>query len=101
MPSSKFLARLPGTPVYKIGKLHTIFYLCFLVLLVYFLVFSFVSYTKNTKKLVTLLLLVSAIMGSTENTMLWDFSIHNNKDFNCPPPSSPATSTPSCEIKPA
>src|SRR4051812_41395042 len=26
----KFLAPLPGTPVYKIGELHTIFYLCFL-----------------------------------------------------------------------
>src|SRR3954467_3683268 len=49
--SSKFLALLPGTPVYKIGELHTIFYLCFLVLLVYLYVFTFVSYTKNTKKI--------------------------------------------------
>src|SRR3954465_6192714 len=47
--SSIFLAPLPGTPVYKIGELHTIFYLCFLVLLVYFSVFTFVSLIKNTK----------------------------------------------------
>src|ERR1044072_1201816 len=67
--SSKFLAPLPGTqgdtsrrdstiaslksrcrtPVYKIGELHTIFYLCFLVLLVYLSVFTFVSLIKNTK----------------------------------------------------
>src|SRR3954465_13036167 len=65
----KFLASLPGTqgatsrrvptianlrsccrtPVYKIGELHTIFYLCFLVLLVYLSVFTFVSLIKNTK----------------------------------------------------
>src|SRR6187401_3076011 len=32
-PSSKFLAPLPGTPLFKIGELHAIFYLCFLVLL--------------------------------------------------------------------
>src|SRR4051812_29359864 len=37
--TAKFLAPLPGTPVYKIGELHTIFYLCFLVLLVYLSVF--------------------------------------------------------------
>src|SRR6187399_3657195 len=30
-----FLAPLPGTPLFKIGELHAIFYLCFLVLLVY------------------------------------------------------------------
>src|ERR1043165_5124510 len=46
--SSKFLAPLPGTPVYKIGELHTIFYLCILVLLVYLSVFTFVSLIKNT-----------------------------------------------------
>ena len=37
------------TPVYKIGELHAIFYLCFLVLLVYLSVFTFVSLIKNTK----------------------------------------------------
>src|SRR3954470_24124676 len=47
--SSKFLAPLPGTPVYKIGELHTIIYFCFLVLLVYLSVFLFVSFLKNTK----------------------------------------------------
>src|ERR1043165_3452299 len=67
--SSKFLAPLPGTQgatsrrvptianlrsrcrtlVYKIGELHTIFYLCFLVLLVYLSVFTFMSLIKNTK----------------------------------------------------
>ena len=69
LQSSKFLAPLPGTqgatsrrvptianlrsrcrtPVYKIGELRTIFYLCILVLLVYLSVFTFVSLTKNTK----------------------------------------------------
>ena len=39
------------TPLFKIGELHTIFYLCFLVLLVYFLVFALESYTKNHKKI--------------------------------------------------
>ena len=48
-PSSQFLAPLTGTPVYKIGELHAIFYLCFLVLLVYLSVFTFVSLIKNTK----------------------------------------------------
>src|SRR3954467_12185450 len=45
----QFLAPLPGILVYKIGELHTIFYLCFLVLLVYLSVFNFVSLIKNTK----------------------------------------------------
>ena len=45
----QFLAPLPGTQVYKIGELHTIFYLCFLVLLAYLSVFTFVSLIKNTK----------------------------------------------------
>src|SRR3954469_24663741 len=79
----KFLAPLRGTPVYKIGELHTIFYLCFLVLLVYLSVFSFVSYTKIPTKLVTLFLLVAAIMGSTENTKSCDFTSHDNKYFSC------------------
>src|SRR4051812_23160361 len=47
--SSKFLAPLSGTPLYKIGELDPIFYLCFLVLLVYLSVFIFVSLTKNPK----------------------------------------------------
>src|SRR4051812_31048626 len=46
---ASFLTPLPGTPVYKIEELHTIFYLCFLVLLVYLSVFTFVSLIKNTK----------------------------------------------------
>src|SRR3954471_8204595 len=96
---SKFWAPLSGTPVYKIGELHTIFYLCFLVLLVYLSVFAFVSYTKSTKKIVTLLLFVAAIMGSTENPKLCDFTSHNNKDFMCTPISPPATSATSIEIK--
>ena len=45
----QFLAPLPGNPVYKIGELHTIFYICFLVLLVYLSIFTFVSLIKNTK----------------------------------------------------
>src|SRR4051812_25419151 len=45
------MAPLLGTPVYKIGELHTIFYLFFLVLLVYLSIFAFGSYTKNTKKI--------------------------------------------------
>src|SRR3954463_2592894 len=45
----QFLALLPGTPIYKIGELHTIFYLCFLVFLLYLSVFTFVSLIKNTK----------------------------------------------------
>src|SRR3954471_13770458 len=44
---ASFLPPLPGTPVYKIGELQTIFYLCFLVLLVYLSIFAFVSYMKN------------------------------------------------------
>ena len=97
--SSKFLAPLPGTPIYKIGELHTIFYLCFLVLLVYLSVFAFVSFTKNTKKLVTLL--AADTMGSTENTKLCDFTSHNKNDFICTPIAPPTTSAPSYEIKPA
>ena len=58
------------------------------------------SYTKNTQKIVTFLLPVAAIMGSTENTKLCDFTSHNDKDFICSPIAPPATSTPSYEIKP-
>ena len=47
----QFLAPLPGTPLFKIGELHAIFYLCFLILLVCFLVFAFVSLAKNPKKI--------------------------------------------------
>src|SRR3954470_22494167 len=108
----KFLAPLPGTqgatsrqvptianlrsccrtPVYKIGELHTIFYLCFLVLLVYLSVFTFLSLIKNTK-------IPAATMGSNENTKLCDFTSHNNSDFICTPIAPPATSAPSYEIK--
>ena len=59
------------------------------------------SYTKNTLKIVTLLLLVAAITGSTENTKLCDFTSRNNNDFICTPIAPPATSAPSYEIKPA
>src|SRR3954463_10184988 len=44
-----FLAPLPGTPLFEIGELHTIFYLCFLVLLVYLSVFALVSFIENHK----------------------------------------------------
>ena len=54
LPSAIFLAPLSGTPTYKIGELHTIFYLCFLVLLVYLSVFIFVSFIKNHKKIIYL-----------------------------------------------
>ena len=57
------------------------------------------SFIKNTKKYVTLLAAVT--MGSTENTKLCDFTIHNNNDFICTPIAQPATSAPSYEIKPA
>src|SRR4051812_32069760 len=40
-------------------------------------------------------------MGSSENTKLCDFTSHNNSDFICTPISTPATSAPSYEIKPA
>src|ERR1041385_7622758 len=46
----QFLAPLPGTPLFKIGELHTIFYLCFLVLLGYLSVFALASFIKNQKK---------------------------------------------------
>ena len=46
----QFLAPLSGTQVYKIGELHTIFYLCFLVMLVYHYVFTFVSLIKKYQK---------------------------------------------------
>ena len=97
---TRFLAPLSGTPVYKIGELHTIFYLCFLVLLVYLPVFAVVSFIKNTnKKSVTLL--VAVTMGSTQNTKLCDFTSHNNSDFICTPIAPPTTLVPSYEIKPA
>ena len=92
---------MPGTPVFKIGELHAIFYLCFLVLLVCFLVFALESYTKNHKKIVALLLLVVATVGSAENTKLCDFTSHNNNDFICTPIGAPATGATSYEIKPA
>ena len=44
---------------------------------------------------------VAAIMGSTENTKLCDFTSHNNSDFICTPIAPPTTSAPSYEIKPA
>ena len=44
-----FLAPLPGTPLFRIGELHAIFYLCFLVLLVYLSVFALVPFIKNHK----------------------------------------------------
>src|SRR4051812_23953293 len=47
---SKFLAPLSRTPIFKIGELQTIFYLCFLVLLVYLPIFILVSFIKNHKK---------------------------------------------------
>src|ERR1041385_1064587 len=47
---AKFLAPLPGTPIAKIGELHTTLYLCFFVLLVYLSVFIFESFIKNHKK---------------------------------------------------
>ena len=40
-------------------------------------------------------------MGSTENTKLCDFTSHNNDDFINTPVTTPATSAPSYEIKPA
>src|SRR3954463_8075452 len=40
-------------------------------------------------------------MGSSENTKLCDFTSHNNSDFICTPIATPATSSPSYEIKPA
>ena len=39
-------------------------------------------------------------MGSTENTMLYDFTSHNSSDFICNPITPPTTSAPSYEIKP-
>ena len=46
-------------------------------------------------------LLVAAIMGTTENTKLCDFTSHNNNDFICIPIAPPATLASSYEIKPA
>src|SRR3954470_23948158 len=80
-PSSKFLAPLSGIPVFKIGELHTTFYLCFLVLLVYFQVFTFACVSYTQKKLVTVV-----TMGSTgietfprHGTPSWDTS--NDLEF--------------------
>lgn len=95
------MASLPRTPVFKIGELHTIFYLCFLVLLVCFLVFALKSYTKNHKKIVALFLLVVADMGFTENIKLCDFTSHNDNDFMCTSIVASATGATSYEIKPA
>src|SRR6187399_345262 len=44
-----FLPPLPGTPLFRIGELHAIFYLCFLVLLVYLSVFALVPFIENHK----------------------------------------------------
>src|ERR1041385_4306570 len=41
--------RCRAASLFKIGELHTIFYLCFLVLLVYLSVFSSLSFIKNQK----------------------------------------------------
>src|ERR1043165_5258596 len=57
------MAPLLGTPVYKIGELHTIFYLCFLVLLVYLSVFTFVSLIKKVPKIPVTLLVVTTMAG--------------------------------------
>ena len=57
------------------------------------------SFIKNHKK--KLLVLLAAIMGTTENTKLCDFTSHNNNDFIITPIDPPATSTPSDEIKSA
>src|SRR3954470_12901949 len=93
-PSSQFLEPLSGSPVYKIGELHTIFYLCFLVLLVYLSVLLLCPLSKIPK-------IHAATMGSNENTKLCDFTSHNNSDFICTPIAPPATSATSYEIKPA
>ena len=47
----QFLAPLLGTPIFKIGELHAMFYHCFLVFLVYLSVFVLVSFIKNHKKI--------------------------------------------------
>src|SRR6187399_168730 len=54
-----FLAPLSGTPLFKIGELHAIFYLCFLVLLLYLSVFALVFFIKNNKKKIYLLVVLS------------------------------------------
>ena len=53
----QFLAPLSGTPVYKIGELHTIFYLLFLVLLVYLPVLPLCPLSKVPKNQLPCLLL--------------------------------------------
>ena len=56
---------------------------------------------KSPKKLVTLFLLATVTMGSSKNTELCDFTIHNNSDLICTPIAPHATSALSYEIKPA
>src|SRR3954469_24979095 len=81
-PSRQFMAPLPGTPVYKIGELHTIFYLCFLVLLVYLSVFTFVSLIKNTKKIVTFLVWSSMLgVGTMRESEVLDFHQRNRENM--------------------
>src|SRR3954464_1934591 len=91
IPSSKFLAPLSGSPIFKIGELHTIFYLCFLVLLVYLLVFILVCFIKNHKTMFACFFVAAFIMGSTQNNKWCDFTIHNNNDFISTTISPPAT----------
>ena len=70
---------MPGTPVYKIGELHTIFYLCFLVLLVYFSVFVLESFTKNTKKVSALFLLAAVTMGTYKSNKPCDYTSYDGE----------------------
>src|ERR1041385_6962986 len=59
--SSQFLAPLLGTPVYKIGELHTMFYLCFFSLVsLPFCFFCCVPYQKYQKYLLLLWVPVKA-----------------------------------------
>ena len=67
---------LPGTPIFKIGELRTIFYLCFLV---YLLVFILESYMKNVKKYLLPFVFVCLLMLS----LPWVWNHPNMEGWTC------------------
>ena len=71
--------------------------LLFILVSLPFSLYRCVLYQKH-QNIVTFVLLVAAIIGSTENTKLCDFTSDDNNEFICTPIAPPATSAP-YEIK--
>ena len=73
---ASFPTSLLGIPSFKIGELHTTFYLCFLVLLVYLSLSSFscVSLFKNPKKNIYLVLSLFLVVVSMSSSFTFSAS---------------------------